>query len=575
MISKMVRKDRYAKSDVQKLEHEIKPDIMLFTENKMLPTFKSVSTKMPPRICSFPNVKPTMMQLSKREKKRTLSFLQSPSHGIYNNIQEKRKVYGSIYEKSYKTRYEKCISRNKLDSQKNDISSTSEQFSYKSRRLKRENENKSLLFPNTINSSDDKCYSQEKMFNSSRESFPISTVVLCSDAREEQKALKRPCEKDKFSAEKNTLVCKKKNIKLHRNNKIFMPMTQNIFQETDKTNINCINYITSNHERTENQYRRDTVGITFSKMKTTNNEDSLIAPMYRSYFCNLITPDLCNNDNRKEDVNAKDKLYTSYSEDMVKIVNHKSEMRLLQVYHPEVCYLCCSREKKSGDTKGSMSAIRYSRSTQCVLDIKNNNSYLHISQSKRNNNQRYDIKCSFEDINCIGMPEKRSWLIKTSEAKENKRCMEDGCDCKIKYSWQIIGTSSQTSKVLLHNDLEENQSQFSDHNDKSSTYKCEIKYSWQIVGTGTQVALQNINDTDYWTGVIFSPNIHRNRKSFIDGEKKKTCNDIDWCELQGWKKKCIILNNQCIQTLAEKKTQTDILDCNVKYSWQDLILRHL
>ncbi|XP_035735260.1 uncharacterized protein LOC118447438 [Vespa mandarinia] len=423
----MVRKDRYAKSNVQKLRHEIKPDIMLFTENKMLPTFKSVPTKMPPRICSFPNVKPTMMQLSKREKKRTLSFLQSPSHGFYNTIQEKRK---------------------------------------------------------------------EKMFNSSRESFPISTVVLCSDAPEEQ------------------------------------------------------------------------------KMKTTNNEDLLIAPMYQSFFCNLITPDLCKNGNRKEDVNVKDKLYTSYSEDMMKIVNHKSEMRLLQVYHPKICYLCCSREKKR-DIKGSMSAIRYSRSTQCVFDIKNNNSYLHISQSKRNNDQRYDVKCSFEDINCIGMPEKRSWLIKTSEGKENKRCMEDGCDCKIKYSWQIIGTSSQTSKVLLHNDLEENQSQFSNHNDKSSTYKCEIKYSWQIVGTGTQVALQNSNDTDYWTGVIFSPSIHRNRKSFIDEENKKTCNEIDWCKLQGCKKKCIILNNQCIQTLAEKKTQTDILDCNVKYSWQNLILRHL
>lgn len=92
MSSKMVRKDRYAKNDLQKVGNEIKPDIMLFTQNKMLPTFKSIPSKMSSRICSFPNVKPTMMQLSKRKTTPTLSFLQSPLHEFYKNIQEKRKV---------------------------------------------------------------------------------------------------------------------------------------------------------------------------------------------------------------------------------------------------------------------------------------------------------------------------------------------------------------------------------------------------------------------------------------------------------------------------------------------------
>ncbi|KAL2741073.1 CRLF3 factor [Vespula squamosa] len=568
MSNKIVRKDKYTEKDLQKVGYEIKPDIMLVTRNKMLPTFKSISSKMSQRICSFPNVKPTMMKLSKHKKKPTLSFLQSPSHHFHKNIQEKRKVRHPTCNKSYKTLDEKSISHNKLDSQKNYISSTSEQ-SYKSRRLTTENENKSLLFPNT---SSGKYYSQEKMINSDRKSFPISTLALCSDARRKQKALKR---KDQSSAEKNILLCKNKNT-LHRTN-IFMPIAQNIFQDTEETNINCINYITSNLNHTENKYRPKTVGLTFSKMKTTNNEDLLIAPMYQSFFCNLITPELCNNGNRKEDINMKNKLYTSYSEHMMKIVNYNSETRLLHMYHPKICYLCCSTEKKN-NIKRSISAIRYSKSTQCVFDIKNNNSYLHISQSKHNNlndNQQYNVQCSFEDINCISMPEKSSCLIKTCKAKENKQYMEAECNCKIKYSWQIIGTSSQTSKVLLHNVLEENQNQFSDHNNKPSTYKCEVKYSWQIVGTETQVALQNSNDTDYWTGVIFSPNIHRNKKTVIDEKKKNTYNDIGLCELQACRKKCIILNNQCIQTLAEKKTQTDILDCKVKYSWQDLILQHL
>lgn len=88
----MVRKDRYAKNDLQKVENKMKPDIMLFTQNKMLPTFESIPSKMSSRICSFPNVKPTMMQLSKRETTPTLSFLQSPLHDFYKNIQEKRKV---------------------------------------------------------------------------------------------------------------------------------------------------------------------------------------------------------------------------------------------------------------------------------------------------------------------------------------------------------------------------------------------------------------------------------------------------------------------------------------------------
>ncbi|XP_015184868.1 PREDICTED: uncharacterized protein LOC107070844 [Polistes dominula] len=463
------------------------------------------------------------------------------------------------------------ISQDELDLQKNYISSSTKQ-SYKSRRLTDKNQIKSLTFPNTINSSDSsKYYSPKKVINYYKESFPNSTLELYTDKQQNKEAHKKSSDKAQSSAKKNTLLNKNKNI-LHKS-KMSLPMTSNICcqQEKERTNRNYMKSVISNLNHIENKNLPKTAELMFLEMKTNNNKkDLLIPPMYQSFLCNLITPDLRTNDNRKED-KVKNRLYNSYSEHMMKIVNYENETQLLQMYYPKVCNLCCSIEEKKG-IKRSMSVIQYNRSTQYISDIKTSHSDLHIRQNKFSNNVKnnsYKVRYSLENINRTCIPEKNACLIGACKVEENKRYMKADYDCKIKYSWQIIGTSSQTSKVLLDNILEENQRQFSNN-------KCEVKYSWQIIGTGTQVALENNNDADYWNGVIFSPNIHRYENTVvIDENNKNTYNYNGLCEKQACRKKCLILNNQYTQTLAEKNIQTDVIDSKAKYSWENLILQHL
>lgn len=91
----MVKNNRNDKNDFTKVGYKIKPDIILFTHNKMLPTLKFLPQKMFPKVCSFPNVKP-IIQLSKHKNRPTLSFLQSPSHDFQNKNQHQWKVNTAI-----------------------------------------------------------------------------------------------------------------------------------------------------------------------------------------------------------------------------------------------------------------------------------------------------------------------------------------------------------------------------------------------------------------------------------------------------------------------------------------------
>jgi len=143
-------------------------------------------------------------------------------------------------------------------------------------------------------------------------------------------------------------------------------------------------------------------------------------------------------------------------------------------------------------------------------------------------------------------------------------------DCKIKYSWQVIGTGTQTSYTLLQ-DLLNNME------DNKSAYKmCSIKYSWQIIGISTQVSLHDHNEPDYWSGMVLTPN-----KNYND-EVKIGINETDRAKLhdhvrypEGRLKKYLILNNQQTQTFAEKEIQADPNDCYAKYSWHKLIKQYL
>lgn len=149
-------------------------------------------------------------------------------------------------------------------------------------------------------------------------------------------------------------------------------------------------------------------------------------------------------------------------------------------------------------------------------------------------------------------------------------------DCKIKYSWQIIGTSAQTSYSLLQNLL-------NNLNTEDKAYKtCNIKYSWQIIGISTQASLHDHHkDSDYWEGMVLTPNKNYNNNKIAQNDN----NETDYNRMQDYVKypekqlkKYLILNSQQTQTFAEKTIQTDINDINdhcVKYSWHNLIKQYL
>ncbi|XP_032685028.1 uncharacterized protein LOC116850631 [Odontomachus brunneus] len=145
-------------------------------------------------------------------------------------------------------------------------------------------------------------------------------------------------------------------------------------------------------------------------------------------------------------------------------------------------------------------------------------------------------------------------------------------DCKIKYSWQVIGTGTQTSYSLLQDLLNDSTTE-----DRESPYKmCSIKYSWQIIGISTQASLHNCNDSDYWSGILLTPNKNYESSSRIgDNERDaKPRNHAKYPERR--LKRCLILNNQQTQTFVEKDVQADVSDYyNAKYSWHNLIKRYL
>ena len=161
------------------------------------------------------------------------------------------------------------------------------------------------------------------------------------------------------------------------------------------------------------------------------------------------------------------------------------------------------------------------------------------------------IKYSWQDI--------KNWM--SPQEKEIIKLENKHYDCKKTYSWQILGTSTQTSEQLLQN---------IDENYDNEKYQCKVKYSWQIVGKSTQASINdyenysNVNE-DYWRGVILSPRKNHHKRNEIEAPK----------EFSKPGNKILILYCQGTQTLSDKKTQTDLTDCRVTYSWENLINQHL
>ncbi|KAK0092738.1 hypothetical protein PV326_000703 [Microctonus aethiopoides] len=198
------------------------------------------------------------------------------------------------------------------------------------------------------------------------------------------------------------------------------------------------------------------------------------------------------------------------------------------------------------------------QSTGLLFLNKNNNdetkaNVVDYNDNCDTNNAPVEMKYSWQDLaHWIPPSEKK----KIDEGRQNFYINDKQKDieCKIKYSWQIVGLSSQTSNTFIaENNL----------TDDSNNYNCCIKYSWQIIGTGTQASLHDINteklQDDYWNGKILIPNQCKYIPNIFDNNRKNVGN------LSGYNKnKNCILYCEITQTTADKCFQTELTDCRMQ-----------
>ncbi|XP_017875415.1 uncharacterized protein LOC108622212 [Ceratina calcarata] len=117
---------------------------------------------------------------------------------------------------------------------------------------------------------------------------------------------------------------------------------------------------------------------------------------------------------------------------------------------------------------------------------------------------------------------------------------------RVKYSWQVLGTSAQTSRTLLESLIKENEPL-----EDETVHNCSVKYSWQIIGIATQTSRRDLAASKRRSLVsILSARTNRPR------DIKKT--DRPDTPIAIWRKgkRYIILNNQCTQTFVHKESQT-------------------
>lgn len=125
--------------------------------------------------------------------------------------------------------------------------------------------------------------------------------------------------------------------------------------------------------------------------------------------------------------------------------------------------------------------------------------------------------------------------------------------CRIKYSWQVVGTSCQTSRTLLESLTKENNP------NEESIHDCSIKYSWQIIGTATQTSKRDFTASECRSVISFlSP------KTNTGGLSVRNPNSASPVTISRNGKNFYVLNNQCTQTFAHKESQTNCIEIHVK-----------
>ncbi|CAK9817687.1 hypothetical protein ANTQUA_LOCUS9526 [Anthophora quadrimaculata] len=136
--------------------------------------------------------------------------------------------------------------------------------------------------------------------------------------------------------------------------------------------------------------------------------------------------------------------------------------------------------------------------------------------------------------------------------------------CRIKYSWQVVGTSSQTSETLLANLAKEKEKEKEEggalDDDESMVRSCSVKYSWQIIGITTQTCAKDFTVEGCRSAVSFLSARTENRGGYgcNNSNAKDTSSESAARVGTFWRngKRFIVLNNQCTQTFAHKENQT-------------------
>lgn len=241
-------------------------------------------------------------------------------------------------------------------------------------------------------------------------------------------------------------------------------------------------------------------------------------------------------------------------------LSNLNKLSTKSVYRPITDNDKVSRKKKlkSMEKKKSITSIKicYPEDIKNTYKKKSASSSSSFSENHDNekqikllnyeiDNQPYDIKYSWQDF--------ENWI---SPSEKNKKLNNKKSQLEIKYSWQIIGMSAQTSETLINN---------YDINNKKP--ECKIKYSWQIIGTETQASMSNfssLEESNYWDGKILTSSCKKN-SLYSDN------NNHDNFKNNNYR----ILYNESIQTSADKILQTELTDCRVKYSWQNLTKPYL
>ncbi|KYN13070.1 Cytokine receptor-like factor 3 [Trachymyrmex cornetzi] len=172
-------------------------------------------------------------------------------------------------------------------------------------------------------------------------------------------------------------------------------------------------------------------------------------------------------------------------------------------------------------------------------DILSGNNFPQFAQSHLKST---NTNCSLVKIQNGNTANERN-AIKSNKGDEDKIISD------IKYSWEMKDWMSPSQRKKYDNA----------HN-KSSYKRCSIKYSWQIIGISTQASLQDCNDSDYWSGILLTPS-----KNYNENKAEIDNNEIDHAEQdyvrysKGKLKKYLILNNH-MEQISEALTKQKLSD---------------